>query len=68
MQHARQRKILSNAFSDKALKEQEPLLKRWTEKMRDKIAEAAKDQGKVDMLKVRRSANCPRCGDGVLIY
>jgi cytochrome P450 len=48
----RQRKILSNAFSDKALKEQEPLLKRWAEKMHSKMAEKAAAGEKVDVLKM----------------
>jgi cytochrome P450 len=49
--HSRQRKILSNAFSDRALKEQEPLLKRWVELMRDKMLEAAEAGRKADLLK-----------------
>ena len=49
--HARQRKILSHAFSDKALKEQEPLLKKWAELMRKKLAERANGEEKTDMLK-----------------
>jgi len=49
--HSRQRKILSNAFSDKALKEQVPLLKRWAELMATKLAERAESGEKTDMLK-----------------
>jgi cytochrome P450 len=49
--HSRQRKILSNAFSDRALKEQEPLLKRWVELMRDKMLETAEAGRKADLLK-----------------
>lgn len=50
--HGRQRKILSHAFSDKALKEQEPLLKEWANMLRMKLAEQAADGGIVDMLKM----------------
>ena len=50
--HSRQRKILSHSFSDKALKEQEPLLKKWAELMRKKLSERADGNDEVDMLKV----------------
>ena len=49
--HSRQRKILSNAFSDRALKEQEPLLKQWVQLMKTKLQEQAEAGNKVDMLK-----------------
>jgi cytochrome P450 len=49
--HSRQRKILSNAFSDRALKEQEPLLKHWVELMKEKMLEAAEAGRKADLLK-----------------
>lgn len=49
--HSRQRKVVSNAFSDRALKEQEPLLKQWVELMRDKMIESAKAGKKADLLK-----------------
>lgn len=49
--HRRQRKILSHAFSDKALKEQESLLKRWAQLMRTKLAERANGEETADMLK-----------------
>ena len=49
--HGRQRKILSHAFSDKALKEQEPLMKKWAELMRKKLAERAEGENTADMLK-----------------
>ncbi|WPH03317.1 cytochrome P450 [Acrodontium crateriforme] len=49
--HTRQRKILSSPFSDKALKEQEPMLKRWSLKMKDKLAEKAAANEDVDLLK-----------------
>jgi len=49
--HSRQRKVVSNAFSDRALKEQEPLLKQWTELMKDKMMESAKAGKKADLLK-----------------
>lgn len=50
--HSRQRKIVSHAFSDKALKEQEPMLKGWAEKLRTKLAEQAARGEKSDMLKM----------------
>jgi hypothetical protein len=50
--HSRQRKVVSNAFSDRALKEQEPLLKQWAELMRDKMMEFAKAGKKADLLKL----------------
>jgi cytochrome P450 len=37
--HARQRKIISKAFSEKALKEHEPLLRRWAAKFVEKLGE-----------------------------
>ena len=49
--HARQRKILAHAFSDKALKDQEPLLKKWAELMKKKLGERADGKDKADMLK-----------------
>jgi hypothetical protein len=49
--HSRQRKIVSNAFSDRALKEQEPLLKQWVELMKDKMLECAEAGKKADLLK-----------------
>lgn len=49
--HSRQRKILSTGFSDKAIKEYEPLLKSWVQKMIEKMTEQADKAGKVDMLK-----------------
>lgn len=49
--HSRQRKVVSNAFSDRALKEQEPLLKQWVQLMKDKMMESAKAGQKADLLK-----------------
>ncbi|KAM0722993.1 hypothetical protein Q7P37_001191 [Cladosporium fusiforme] len=49
--HSRQRKILSHSFSDRALKEQEPLLQRWTLLMKDKMLESAEAGKKADLLK-----------------
>lgn len=58
--HSRQRKILSHAFSDRALKEQEPLLKQWAQLMKEKMIEAAEAGKKVDMLKFY---NCTTFGE-----
>jgi hypothetical protein len=50
--HSRQRKILSNSFSDRALKEQEPLLKGWVVLMRVKMQEFATSGKEADLLKL----------------
>ncbi|ETN43942.1 uncharacterized protein HMPREF1541_11073 [Cyphellophora europaea CBS 101466] len=50
--HARQRKSVANAFSDKALKEQEPLLKKWAELLLVKLKEKAVAEDKIDMVKM----------------
>lgn len=39
--HARQRRLVSHAFSDRALKDQEPLLKGYVELLIEKLTEAA---------------------------
>lgn len=49
--HARQRKVFSNAFSDRALKAQEPLIKTWSLKLAEKLQECAASGKKTDMLK-----------------
>lgn len=49
--HSRQRKTVSHAFSDKALKEQEPMLQTWAEKLRSKLAERAAANQETDMLR-----------------
>lgn len=49
--HSRQRKIVSNSFSDKALKDQEPLLKKWAALMKKKLSERADGVMKSDMVK-----------------
>jgi len=61
--HSRQRKVVSNAFSDRALKEQEPLLKQWTELMRDKMMESAKAGRKADLLKFYNCTTFDIMGD-----
>ncbi|KAK5946777.1 hypothetical protein PMZ80_000920 [Knufia obscura] len=50
--HSRQRKIVSHAFSDKALKEQESMLQLWAKKLRSKLAEQATRREQTDMLKI----------------
>ncbi|KAI4724296.1 benzoate 4-monooxygenase cytochrome P450 [Aureobasidium sp. EXF-10728] len=59
LNHTRQRQILANSFSDKggpmlsdlqALREQEPLLKRWAAVMVTKLKEAAATDKAVDMV------------------
>ena len=61
--HGRQRKILSHAFSDKALKEQEPLLKKWSSLMRKKLSERADGKGHLDMLKYYNCTTFDIMGD-----
>lgn len=61
--HSRQRKILSNAFSDKALKEQEPLLKRWAGLMKQKLLERAEAGVQTDMLKYYNCTTFDVMGD-----
>ena len=51
LDHARQRKILTHAFSDKAMKEQEPLIKKWGQLLRSKLEEKADGIQEVDMVK-----------------
>lgn len=61
--HSRQRKIVSHAFSDKALKEQEPMLQMWAEKLRNKLAERAAQGSKTDMLKYMNLTTFDIMGD-----
>ncbi|KAM0697135.1 hypothetical protein Q7P36_003206 [Cladosporium allicinum] len=61
--HSRQRKILSNSFSDRALKEQEPLLKRWVELMRAKMLESAEAGRDADLLKFYNCTTFDIMGD-----
>lgn len=49
--HSRQRKIVSNSFSDKALKDQEPLLKKWASLMVKKLMERADGKVQSDLVK-----------------
>ncbi|KAI0158060.1 cytochrome P450 [Xylariaceae sp. FL1272] len=48
--HRRMRKIFSPAFSDRAIREQEPLLKKYTDLLVQKSGEYHDAHGKVDML------------------
>ncbi|KAG9597788.1 benzoate 4-monooxygenase cytochrome P450, partial [Aureobasidium melanogenum] len=48
--HTRQRRILANSFSDKALRDQEPLLKRWAGLMVTKLKEVEATGKAVDMV------------------
>ena len=47
--HSRVRRILANSFSDKALKEQEPLLQHWAELLVEKLRMRAEKGESVDM-------------------
>ena len=61
--HSRQRKILSNAFSDRALKEQEPMIKHWAEKLKNKLHERAQSGEDTDMLKMYNCTTFDVMGD-----
>ena len=61
--HSRQRKILSHSFSDKALKDQEPLLKKWAQLMRKKLAERASGNDEIDLLKFYNCTTFDVMGD-----
>ncbi|KAK3716388.1 hypothetical protein LTR37_006538 [Vermiconidia calcicola] len=61
--HSRQRKILSHAFSDKALKEQEPLLKRWSQLLRTKLSERTDGHSGTDMVKFYNCTTFDIMGD-----
>lgn len=49
--HARQRKVLSHVFSDRALKDHTPMLLRCAEKLKNKLEERADGIDPVDILK-----------------
>ncbi len=49
--HARMRRTLTHSFSDKALKEQEPIFGKWAALMKKKLLERADGIEKVDLLK-----------------
>jgi len=61
--HTRQRKLLSHAFADKSLKDLEPMLKQWTEKMRSKLAEFSGTGLKLDLLKYYNCTTFDIMGD-----
>lgn len=49
--HAQQRKLVAHAFSDKALKEQEGILKTYVKLLVKQLAKASEENGEVDMVK-----------------
>ncbi|KAH8706041.1 cytochrome P450 [Talaromyces proteolyticus] len=49
-EHYRQRKVFAPAFSDRAIREQEPLLKKYTDLLIAKSFEKCQAAGKVDMV------------------
>ncbi|KAF2170927.1 hypothetical protein M409DRAFT_63948 [Zasmidium cellare ATCC 36951] len=61
--HARQRKALAHAFSDRALKQQEPLLQRWAMLLKQKLAERADGTTAVDMATMYNCATFDIMGD-----
>ncbi|THW51458.1 cytochrome P450 [Aureobasidium pullulans] len=48
--HSRQRRVLSHAFSDKALKEEEPLFKRWASLLVDKLEALSFTDAPIDLV------------------
>lgn len=48
--HARQRRVLSHAFSDKALKEEEPLFKRWASLLVEKLETLSFSNAPIDLV------------------
>jgi len=48
--HARQRRVLSHAFSDKALKEEEPLFKRWASLLAEKLEALSFTDAPIDLV------------------
>lgn len=58
--HARQRKAVSHAFSDRALREQEPVLKMWADRLRLKLGEHARNPEGTDVLKMLNCATFSR--------
>lgn len=65
--HGRQRKILSHAFSEKALKLQSALLKQWAALMLEKLTERANGKDKADMLKYYNCTTFDIMGETTLI-
>lgn len=61
--HARQRKVLSHAFSDRGLKDHQPMLLDWAEKLTSKLAEKANGSSQVDLLKYYNYATFDIMGD-----
>ncbi|KAI5369151.1 putative cytochrome P450 [Septoria linicola] len=57
------RKLLSHTFADKTLKDLEPLLKSWVEKMRTKLEERMDAVEKVDILKYYNCTTFDIMGD-----
>ena len=63
--HARVRRILSHSFSDRALKEQAPLFKRWSGVLVEKLTESVnnKPNDAIDLLKMYNCTTFDIMGD-----
>jgi hypothetical protein len=59
-EHRRQRKVLSYGFSDRMVKDQEALLKRWAALLEAKMRESAADGAKTDVAKFYNCATFGR--------
>ena len=65
MDHARQRKIFTPAFSDRALKQQEPLFLKYTNQLVAKLKEGIKEdlEKKTDMVRLYNFCTFDIMGD-----
>nr|POF12679.1 cytochrome p450 monooxygenase hmp1 [Quercus suber]POF12682.1 cytochrome p450 monooxygenase hmp1 [Quercus suber] len=61
--HSRQRKILSHAFSDRAMREQQPILKHWASNMLERLQDATRHLDEIDMLKYYNCTTFDIMGD-----
>ena len=55
--HTRVRRALAHAFSDRALKDQEPMLKKWMGLMAAKMRDQAQSMGRVDLVRIYNCAS-----------
>lgn len=49
--HGQQRRLVAHAFSDKALREQEAILKGYAKLLVEQVTKASKEQGEVDLVR-----------------
>ncbi|EKG16098.1 Cytochrome P450 [Macrophomina phaseolina MS6] len=61
--HARHRRLLAHAFSDKALREQEPLIRKYVDMLIDKIGASAQTAAPTDMVRMYNYTTFDIMGD-----